>query len=224
MSTPREIARSSPSAPHLAKESNGAGDACGAVVLAAGEARRFGSPKLLMPFGHSTVLGSVIGALTAAEIAPIIVVTGPDAAAIEATLRGEPVQVVRNPDPARGMVSSIRVGVEALPDTLNRFVIALGDQPRIRTQDISRLLQAHRSSGKGIALPTFRGKRGHPVLFDSSYRLAILALGDDQTLRDLIHAHRDDCVEVDCDSDAYVRDIDTQEQYRDESRRSHADQ
>ena len=224
MDASHDIARSSPARPEPKLESNGAGDACGAVVLAAGEARRFGSPKLLMPFGHSTVVGAVVAALAAADIAPIVIVTGPGAAAIEATLESEPVHVVRNPDPARGMVSSIRVGVGALPDSLNRFLVALGDQPRIRTQDISRLLQVHRSSGKGIALPTFRGKRGHPVLFDSSYRQAILALSDDQTLRDLIHAHRDDCVEVDFDSDAYVRDIDTQEQYEDESRRSHADQ
>jgi molybdenum cofactor cytidylyltransferase len=193
-------------------------------VLAAGEARRFGSPKLLMPFGNSTVLGSVISALAAADIAPIVVVTGPGAPAIETALKGAAVQVVRNPDPARGMVSSVRVGVEALPDSLKRFMIALGDQPRIRPEDISRLLRAHRGSGKGIALPTYQGKRGHPVLFHSRFRQAILALADDQTLRDLIHAHHGDCVEVECDSDAYVRDIDTQEQYQDESRRSRADQ
>jgi molybdenum cofactor cytidylyltransferase len=224
MSARRDIAHSSQTAPNPPRDSSGVGHTCGAVVLAAGEARRFGAPKLLMPFGDSTVLGSVIAALTAADIAPIVVVTGPGAAAIQATLKGEAVQVVGNPDPARGMVSSIRVGVAAVPTSLNRFLVALGDQPRIRAKGIAHLLRQHAGSGKGIALPTYRGKRGHPVVFSAGYREAILALTDDQTLRDLIHAHRDDCVEVDLDSDAYVRDIDTQEQYEDESRRSHADQ
>jgi molybdenum cofactor cytidylyltransferase len=199
-----------------------AGDACGAVVLAAGTARRFGSPKLLMPFGESTVLGSVVAALTGAGIAPVFVVGGDGAEAIEASLEGA-AQVVRNPDPARGMISSIRVGVAMLPSSLGPFLIALGDQPRITAEGISHLLKAHGGSGKGIALPTHRGKRGHPVVFASSYRQAILALRDNQTLREVIHSHPDDCVEVDCDSDAYVRDIDTPEQYEDEFRRSRAE-
>jgi len=119
------------------------------------------------------------------------------------------------------MLSSVRIGVAALPNALNRFLIALGDQPRNRAEAISCLLRAHRKSGKGIAIPTYRGQRGHPVIFSCVYRQAILALTDDQTLRDLIHAHLDDCVEVECDSDAFVRDLDTREQYEDELRRSH---
>lgn len=220
MSKPEDIAHSSPAAP----DSSGVTDTCGAVVLAAGQARRFGSPKLLMPFGQSTILGSVVTALAAVHVAPIVVVVGADAGAIEAALTDMPLQVVRNPDPPRGMISSIRVGVAALPSSLDRFLLALGDQPRITAEGIAHLLREHARSGRGIALPTFLGKRGHPVVFGSAYRQAILDLTDDQTLRDLIRAHADDCVEVACDSDAYVRDIDTQEQYENEFRRSHADQ
>jgi len=224
MSTRRDIGPSPPAAPDLTPDASRVGDTCGAVVLAAGEARRFGFPKLLMPFGGSTILGSVIAALVAAEIAPVFVVTGANAAAVAESLKRDPVQVVCNPDPARGMVSSVRVGVAMLPTSLGRFLIALGDQPRIRAEGISHLLLEHRRSEKGIALPTYRGKRGHPVLFAASYRQAVLGLGDHQTLRDLIHAQPDDCVEVDCDSDAYVHDIDTRQQYEDEFRRSHAEQ
>lgn len=215
--------------PRCSAATDGAGrssrpdDACGAVVLAAGEARRFGSPKLLMPFGDCTVIGSVVAGLVAAGIAPVVVVTGADAAAIAASLAATCTQVVLNPDPARGMVSSVRVGVAALPDALNRFLIALGDQPRIGAEVISHLLRKHRDSGKGIALPTYRGQRGHPVVFRCNYRDAILALSDHQTLRDLVHAHLYDCVEVECDSEAFVRDIDTREQYEDELRRSQAE-
>jgi molybdenum cofactor cytidylyltransferase len=224
MSDHRDMAHPPQAAPDRTSDSRDIADTCGAIVLAAGEARRFGSPKLLMPFGDSTVLGSVITALATAGVAPIVVVAGAGAAAIEVSVKEGPAEVIRNPDPSRGMISSIRVGVAALPKRLNRFLVALGDQPRIRAEDVSGLLSEHRRSGKGIALPTYKAKRGHPVLFHSSYRQAILALTDDQTLRDLIHAHADDCLEVAYDSDAYVRDIDTQEQYEDELRRSHSDQ
>lgn len=192
------------------------GDACGAVVLAAGEARRFGSPKLLMPFGDSTVLGSVIHALVSAGVGPIVVVAGANAEAISESMANEPVLLLSNPDPARGMLSSIRVGVEALPDSLSHFLIALGDQPRIRAEGISHLIREQISSGKGIAIPTYCGRRGHPVILSSSYRPEILALTEQQSLRDLMEVHRDDSVEVDCDSDAYVCDIDTREEYEHE--------
>ena len=198
------------------------GERCGAVVLAAGEARRFGSPKLLMPFGDSTILGSVVAPFVCIGITPVVVVGGPDATAISESLSGQPVRIVRNPDPTRGMVSSIRIGVEALRTPLDRFLIALGDQPRVSAMGVSYLIAEQIGSGKGIAIQTYQGRRGHPVVFDIVYRREIIALTDQQTLRDLVEAHRDDIVEVDCDSDAYVCDIDTREEYEHELRRWHA--
>jgi molybdenum cofactor cytidylyltransferase len=200
------------------------GEACGAVVLAAGEARRFGFSKLLMPFGDSTILGSVVGSLARIGITPIIVVAGADAAAIRQSLDGQPARVVRNPNPTAGMISSIRVGVRRLPSSLDRFIIALGDQPRIRPQGAAHLIAEQIKSPKRIAVPTYQGMRGHPVVFDISYRPQILALTDQQTLRDLINAHRDDVIEVELDSDAYVSDIDTRKDYEDELARWRAEQ
>jgi molybdenum cofactor cytidylyltransferase len=188
---------------------------CAAVVVAAGEARRFGAQKLVMPFGGSTVIGSVVAALEAVAVTPIIVVVGGDAG-VSTALRGSSALLVRNPDPTRGMLSSLQVGVA-------RFLIALGDQPRLTAAGLAPLLRAHAARGKGIARPIYRGKRGHPVVFTGRYRQAILSLAETQTLRDVIHAHLEDCLEVECDSDAFVRDIDTQEEYRDELRRSQAE-
>jgi acyl-CoA thioesterase len=201
------------------------GDArCGAIVLAAGEARRFGAQKLLMPFGETTVLGAVVTALAAAGAAPIVVVVGTGEAGVAEALDGMPATLVRNPDPTRGMVSSVRVGAEALPAGIDCFLLALGDQPRVQPADIARLLQAQRETGKGIVLPTYRGKRGHPLLFRGHYRGEILALTDDQTLRDVVHGHADDLLEVPCESDACVRDIDTREDYAEEVRRARGEQ
>ena len=209
-----------------------------AIVLAAGEARRFGGPKLIMPFGASTVIGCVASALARAGVEPIIVVVGANRAEIEGALAGADVQlvlrsegasllrrvaIVENPDPSRGMLSSVQVGVAAVPESAVRFVIALADQPRLRAEDITRLIGEMARSGKGIARPVHGGKRGHPVVFASCYRNEILALPPEATLRDVIHRHLDDVVEVGVASDAFVRDIDTQEQYQDEWRRAEAE-
>jgi molybdenum cofactor cytidylyltransferase len=194
-------------------------DRVGAVVLAAGEAQRFGAPKLLMAFGESTVLGCVVSALRGAAISPIVVVAGGHGEEIAQTLRGSGARVVSNPAPERGMVSSIRVGMEALPADLDRFLIALGDQPRVGAEVIRHLLRAHRACGKGIAIPIYRGKRGHPVVFAGRCCAEILALRDDRTLRDVVHSHQDDVVEVECASDAVTQDIDTREEYEEQLRR-----
>jgi len=195
----------------------------GAVVLAAGESRRVGEQKLLLPFAASTVIGSVMAALTEAGADPIVVVAGAHADEIERVLTGTRAQVVRNPDPQRGMLSSLQVGVQALPAGVSRFLVALGDQPRLRSADVTRVLDEQTGVGKGIAIACYQGKRGHPVAFDRKYRDGILALTDTQTLRELIHAHPDDVVNVECESDGVIRDIDTREDYEVERRRAEAE-
>ncbi len=99
--------RDTPLSSPAARESAGTAEDYGAVVLAAGEARRFGSPKLLMPFGDSTVLGSVVDALVSSGIGPIVVVAGANAAAIEELLGHGRVRVVRNPDPVRADMNAV---------------------------------------------------------------------------------------------------------------------
>ncbi len=190
-----------------------------AVVLAAGEARRFGGPKLLERFGSSTVIGCVVWALRDAGADPIVVVVPVDRGGVDRALAGHSVRLIQNPDPARGMLSSVQTGVASLPEEAERFLIALADQPRVGAEHIRRLLHEHEASGRGIAIPTHLGKRGHPVVFDRRYRDEILDMDTSRTLRDLTHAHANDIVEVEFSSDAVVRDIDTESDYQDELRR-----
>ncbi len=191
-----------------------------AVVLAAGEASRFGGPKLVMPFACSTIIGCVVSALEEAGVSPIVVVAAAGSQDLVKALTGHTVQLIYNPDPARGMLSSLQVGLAALPIGLARVLVALGDQPRIGAADIKRLLDEQKITGKGIVLPTHEGKRGHPVLFHARYRDEIMSLPVTKTLREVVHAHADDIAEVAFPSDAFIRDIDTREQYEDELRRA----
>ena len=190
-----------------------------AIVLAAGESTRLAPQKLLLPFGNSSVIGSVVRAIESAGLRPVVVVAGAQTLDIAETLTGTRATVIPNPDPKRGMLSSLRVGIEALPEDVDGFIIALGDQPRLRPDHIDRLLSEQRQHGRGIAIASHRGKKGHPVAFGASYRAKIMALSDSQTLRDLIHGHQDDVIVVECGSDAVIRDIDTREDYESELRR-----
>ena len=196
----------------------------GAVVLAAGQSRRFGRQKLLMPFGDSSIIGRVVTTLERACIDPIVVVAGADAGDITRALRGSKAQVVVNPVPERGMLSSVQTGLRALDEEVERFLIVLGDQPRVTSDDIVQLLEEQERLGSGIAIAAHQGKRGHPVVLHRRYREAILACDDRKTLRDVIHAYPDDTVNVVSPGDAVTRDIDTREQYDDELRRYHNEQ
>jgi molybdenum cofactor cytidylyltransferase len=196
----------------------------GAVVLAAGEAKRFGRQKLTVPFRDTTIIGSVVSALEKAGMGPIVVVAGPRGAEISRALCGSRAKIVTNPAPERGMLSSVQTGVSALPEEVQRFLVVLGDQPRIRPADLAHLLETQERHGKGIAIPTYEGKRGHPVALHRCYREAILGCDERKTLRDVIHSHPDDIVDVEMPTDAVTRDIDTQEQYQDELRRSLTEQ
>jgi molybdenum cofactor cytidylyltransferase len=196
----------------------------GAVVLAAGESRRFGRQKLLMPFGDSSIIGRVIATLDRAGIHPIVVVAGADAADIAGALSGSKARIVVNPAPERGMLSSVQTGLRALDEAVERFLVVLGDQPRVTSADVIHLLEEQERLGRGIAIAAHQGKRGHPVAFHRRYRESILECDDRKTLRDTVHAHLEDTVNVESPADAVTRDIDTREQYDDELRRYHDEQ
>src|SRR5690242_19117683 len=98
-----------------------------AIVLAAGESRRMGQLKPLLPFGPRTVIETVVASLSASRVGEILVVTGHRSEEVEAALAQAPVRVVRNPDYRRGMLSSVQRGVAAAPAETTWFLVALAD-------------------------------------------------------------------------------------------------
>src|SRR5216117_3818420 len=106
-----------------------------AVILAAGESRRMGEPKQLLPFDGKPMLQCVINALDADET---LVVLGYRAAEIEKRIHGA--RVVRNPNYAGGMFSSVQAGLRALPVCTNLVLIALADQPRLKGATVEKLI------------------------------------------------------------------------------------
>jgi molybdenum cofactor cytidylyltransferase len=160
-----------------------------AVVLAAGLSRRMGQAKLLLPVGGRPLVRHAVEGVRAAGLDPVLVVTGPDPAAIEAieaALTGLDVRIVVNPAPEAGQAGSVRAGVAALPATVDTVVIALGDQPGLAPDIIPRLLAAHRASGRPIVAPRYQDGPGNPVVFDRAVFPELLALEGDTGARPVI--------------------------------------
>jgi molybdenum cofactor cytidylyltransferase len=185
-----------------------------AVVPAAGESRRMGTPKQLLPFGDSTVLGHVVDQLLASTLDEVCVVVGHQADRIAAALSGRVVRIVVNEDYRAGMLSSIRAGLGALPDPCEAALVALGDQPSITAGLVDRMLESFRTCGKGILVPVYQGKRGHPLLVSVRYRDEILSRYDDVGLRGLLTNHPDDVFELAVSTPAVLLDVDDPEDYR----------
>ncbi len=199
-----------------------------AVVLAAGESRRMGTQKLLLPFGDTTVVGAVVRTAADSCAEGVLVVLGADRERVRAELEPgrEPdrgagpagtaaIAFTVNEDYPSGMLSSIQAGFRALPPDAEAAVVMLGDQPFLPSRVVDAVIAAYRESGKGIVIPAFRGRRGHPVLVDIKYRDEVLALDPADGLRQLMRAHSGDIQEVDVDDAGILRDLDTPEDYQD---------
>jgi molybdenum cofactor cytidylyltransferase len=184
-----------------------------AVVLAAGESRRMGQPKLLLPYGNGTIIEMVVRNVASSRVDRAVIVLGGNRREIEQKIRTVAMKRVVNRRYKEGMFSSIRRGLSALPASAGAAVFVLADQPDVPTSVIDLLIEAYRREKKGIVLPVFRKKRGHPLLLDLKYRREIEALSPDIGLRGLLRKHPDDILEVRVSSPAVLKDIDDPDDY-----------
>jgi molybdenum cofactor cytidylyltransferase len=153
-----------------------------AVVLAAGASRRFGSNKLLAPLDRRPVIGHVLDAVAAAGLHDVVVVLGDEAAAIEAALAWRAERRVVNPRPQDGLSSSLRVGLDAAAEdpSVDAVLVVLGDQPSLRPEVITAVLDAAEVTGKPIVRVRYaEDDAPNPVLVRrSAWSLAAGIAGD----------------------------------------------
>jgi molybdenum cofactor cytidylyltransferase len=183
-----------------------------AIVLAAGESRRMGRLKPLLPFGTRTVIETAVRSLKASPVDEILVVTGHQSGAIERTLESAPVRVVRNRDYRLGMLSSIQRGLAAAAPETDWFVFALADQPQLQPAVVASLLSAA-NAVPAAYIPTYGGRRGHPILIHARLRDEIANLDSGVGLRQLWEIHPDLVRLVPVQTDSILHDIDTPEDY-----------
>ncbi len=185
-----------------------------AMILAAGESRRMGKPKLLLPFRDKTIIETIVEKVVSSNVEKTLVILGSDREKIEKKIRNYPVKIVYNRDFRSGMLSSVQCGFKALPEETRAVLAVLGDQPKISTTVINKLVDAYKSSGKGIVLPVHNKERGHPVLIDVKYREEVGNLSPEVGLRGTVYNHPEDILEVDVETSSIFQDIDYESDYK----------
>jgi molybdenum cofactor cytidylyltransferase len=198
----------------------------GAIVLAAGLSRRMGQPKVLLPWTRgSSILEQILEQLALARVPNVVVVTGHRAGEVTELATHNGVNAVFNEQYATGeMLSSVKAGLRAMPEHVSAALIVLGDQPRIQARVLNQLLVAYSEGASDLIAPSFKMRRGHPILVGRRYWPEILALPDGGAPRDVIDRHQDKLAYITVDNDSILGDVDTPEEYRQERRLAGLDQ
>jgi molybdenum cofactor cytidylyltransferase len=179
------------------------GQKVGAVILAAGTSRRYGSPKQLVVLDGRTLLEHAIDAAVRAELRPVVAVV-PVWLSRPASLTAEWVRWVRNPFPERGMSLSLRLGLEALGHEVEAAVILLGDQPRLAAWTIGAVLAAR--GERPLVASRAGGILAPPVLIERDHFHLVEGLSGDTGLRELLRDRPDLVTTIDVA--AHSRDVD----------------
>ena len=193
-----------------------------AIILAAGESRRMGQPKIAMPWGNTTVLGHIIrtleeGGLTLG-LREIIVVGGKAHAEILNILQSLdtslPVHPCFNPRYQEDeMLISLQVGMSCLSPNCQAVLVALGDNPQILPSTVHLLLKEFQSEPQFILMPSYQMWRGHPWMIDRRLFPAIMNLQPPLTLRDFFQTHAHQIHYVLVDTPTILQDLDTPQDY-----------
>lgn len=187
-----------------------------AIVLAAGESRRMGTPKMLLPYNDVTIIEQVIRNLMDANVDRVVVVVGAGKEEIMKVTRRYDVFHCYNENYKSGMLSSVKCGFYSLPEGCLAALIMPGDQPMTGPGEINRVISSFLENDRGLIMAVHNGKRGHPLIVDMKYLEEVLSLPEEAGLRALAERHPDDVLESDTDDPSVLRDIDTQEDYMNE--------
>lgn len=180
--------------------------------MAAGGSSRLDSPKQLLKWGDSYLINHCIEVVTQAEIQPITVVLGSRAEEISAVLPLSDIEILINPRWQDGMSTSIKCGLNTLPDDIDGAFIFLSDQPFITTELIHAIILKFNESDAEITAPRVNGQQCNPVLFRRTFFPELLTISGDRGAKGLIAKHA--VTWLDWSDEKLLLDIDSAEDYR----------
>jgi molybdenum cofactor cytidylyltransferase len=197
-----------------------------ALLPAAGASRRMGRPKLTLPYAGGTLVGSLVASLRGGGVSTILLVTAPGDEDLRAWAREAGVAVAVNPDPERGMLSTILEGIAALggaaalADREELLLVSPADLPAIRPETVARLIREATEAGAPLALPVYHGRRGHPLAIAPALIPEIETLDPAVGLRQLRDRHEAELLEIEVEDAGVVLDVDTPAEYESLNRRT----
>jgi molybdenum cofactor cytidylyltransferase len=191
-----------------------------AMVLAAGQSRRMGRPKQLLPYRDGTIIEAILAAVLESSIDGMVVVANP---AVEEFLRGylpDRCFVAINDDPESEMLASVKIGLETIrkelsPAAADGVMVLLGDQPQMTGGTITTCAEAFRLPRRapGVLVATYKKRRGHPTIFSMELLEEIEEWPAGRKLSDLLEENADMVRELPITGQAMPIDVDAPEDY-----------
>ncbi len=186
-----------------------------AIILAAGESRRMGTPKALLPYRGKTFIEHLLEITRHPRVAAKRIVLGAHLDQIRTKLPGEGASVVVNPDWRQGQLSSIQAAIRTIAtDETAGIILCPVDHPLFSPKLIAQLIDAFDSTGQLIVLPVYHGRRGHPVIFAASLYPELLAASPAIGAREVVWAHAAELQEVPTEEEGVVLNINDPETLR----------
>lgn len=173
-----------------------------------------GMDKLSLPWGKETIFEHCFRVLLKSNVQELVVVLSPQNIGFKNRFRFEKVKIVVNPFPEKGMSTSIQMGIKVIDPESQGILIALGDQPLLKTRTVNALVHAFSPRRGEIILPSYCGRRGNPVLFDRCYRKELLSLKGDVGGRSILKRFPEKVRLFRTESKGVLLDVDTWKDYK----------
>ncbi|HEY0556045.1 MAG TPA: nucleotidyltransferase family protein [Thermoanaerobaculia bacterium] len=190
-----------------------------AILPAAGGSGRMGRPKLLLPVHGGPMVAAVVNALLGGGAEEVVLVASPGDEDLQGWARRAGVECAVNPDPSRGMLTSIQAGIDTLGGAAELarqgtiLLVSPADLPNLRAETVAEVVRRMLESAAPLALPVYRGQRGHPMAIASALIPEIDTLDPDVGLKQLRDRHLAELLEVEVADAGVVQDVDTPEDY-----------
>lgn len=178
-----------------------------------------GKPKALLPIGGVSFIERIVHGFRATKVGKIVIVLGHRAAELQKEIVQLPVAIVVNQDYAKGQLSSLNVAIRSLEtekstEDVDGILVHLVDHPFVSPALVDQMIDRFYASNKLIIVPRYKGRRGHPVIFSSRLFSELLNTSLEEGAKAVVHAHRDETLEIETDYEGVAIDIDTPEEYR----------
>lgn len=189
------------------------------VIPSAGSSLRMGRPKGLLEVGGETFLSRTIRALRSGGCDPVLVVVAdrnpPLTERLAANAERAGARVLLNADPGEGPITSLRMAIHELGDSVAGLAYLPVDHPMVRPDTVAALLAAAHGDEEvaSLTVPTHRGKRGHPAVFGASLFAELTDPALEGGARAVVHRHLERARLVEVDDAGVIIDIDTPEAY-----------
>jgi molybdenum cofactor cytidylyltransferase len=189
-------------------------DAVAGVIMAAGRSARMGSPKALLDAGGVSFLARILNALREGGASPLLVVVADLAGPIAEEASDHGGEVVLNPDPSEGPISSLRAGLRALSPEVAAVLLCPVDHPLFGPSTARTLIQGFLEARPPLLVPVFQGRRGHPVLLGREVFPELLEGNLPEGARTVVRRYLQERLQVPVDDPGILVDIDTPDDYR----------